>query len=136
MFNASYFAPRYFAPRYWPKIGADAAPVTSRAVCYIVAAEDRAAILGAELRIAYALPGCDEPEFEVSMADHLVSDDLSAQTGTAIVLTNIPTIAFFLLFRNGQALRNTVDYTRSGKNVTLVLPMVSGETLIAAYVYL
>lgn len=72
-----------------------------------------------------------------TLSGAFVVDDLSAQVGAAINLSNAPNGTFFLLFREGSIQAEGVgnDYTRVGTVVTLAIPKIAGERMYAVYIH-
>lgn len=71
-----------------------------------------------------------------SLDNHLVDDETPTNTGDDLNFTiaHIPSPASSLkVYRNGQRLRITEDYTFSGQTITLLIAKLSGEVLLCDY---
>ena len=68
-----------------------------------------------------------------SIATPIIEIPAGAMNGvnTTFTITDIPTI--FTLFYNGMLQKVTTDYSRTTTTITMVVPPVAGDTLIAVY---
>jgi hypothetical protein len=56
-------------------------------------------------------------------------------TGTSFTLAHTPVTGSLRVYRGGARLKLTEDYTITGANLTMLIPVVTGEILLADYNY-
>jgi hypothetical protein len=72
---------------------------------------------------------------DLRQAPRIISEELPLDSGDHIHFTiaNEPVAVSFRLYRNGARQRSGADYTLTGVNVILVVPLTDGELLLTDY---